>query len=183
MTSPKIGATDISTVVIAGGVGTPGVGQLPSVTTEAQLGEIVTAWDGTYGSAEFILLKVPAALAVPLGTLVQWDKAYTVAVVPVAGTSKQTGVSVALAYTAIAANATLAQYAWFVIQGIAPVLKTAVTIPAQSPLYISATAGRVKLIASTGQILIGARSANTASVTTTTSTVLVYLNRSALPGA
>src|ERR1035437_2317167 len=90
----KMGVPDVTTVITAGAIGTPGVGVLPSTATEAQLGEIVTAWDPTYGSAEFILLKVPNSTAITVGLLYQWDKNYTITLVPAGGTSKNTGVAV-----------------------------------------------------------------------------------------
>jgi len=149
---------------------------------EPKLGEIRKAWDDTLGAAEFIYLKIPASTAIPLGTVVQWTSGYTVAALPVLATSKNTGVSVAVAPAAIASN-TKVQYGWFQIQGAATVLKTAVQVtPTGVPVYASATAGRIKLLTSAGGQITGMRTFNAATVTTTTSTVTVYMSRPAMQG-
>lgn len=166
----------------------PGTGNLPSVVLEAQLGEIRTAWDSTLGYAEFIYLKIPVTTAIPLGSLVTWNAIggaatpYSAVVLPAFSSSKQTGLPIAVPYVAVASNAAV-QYGWFQIQGLTTVLKTAVQVlPAGAPISVSATAGRVRVIVSTGSTILGAFFANTATVTSTTSTVLVYLNRSCVMG-
>jgi hypothetical protein len=97
--------------------------------------------------------------------------------------SGNTARPVAVAINAITSDANNVQYAWFQIQGRAAVLKTAVTVPTNSRLFISGTAGRFHLAASAGKTIVGARTANAASVTSTTSTVLVDLYRPVLQGA
>lgn len=183
LSSPTIGVPNVTVTGTTATVGYPGIAQLPSVPTEAQLGQVVEAWDPTLGSANFILLQVPTSTAVTVGLLYQFDKNYTITLLPAGGTSKNTGVAVVAAYTAVASNATLVQYAWFVIRGQVPVLKTAVAVTPQSAIYISATAGRIYVTSSTGKQILGARSQNTATVTAGVSTVNVYLNYSALEGA
>lgn len=184
MVSPVIGVPDVANVATAAGLGDPaGITSLPSVILEAKLGEIRDAQDATLGNAKFIYLAVPTSTTITVGLLYQWDKNYKVVLVPAGGTSKNTGVAVAVAYTAVTSNASSVQYAWFLIQGQVAVLKTAVAVAPQSPVYISATAGRVKVLSSAGQTILGARSQNAATVTSTTSTVTVYLNFSALEGA
>ena len=181
-----IGVPDVTVVATSGLVGAPWTGttnDLPSVPTAAQLGQMIDAYDTTaLGWGKFIMLAVPVSTTITVGLLYQWDKNYNVVIVPVGSTSKNTGVAVAVAYTAVTSNATSVQYAWFLIQGQVPVLKTAVTVSPQSPVYISATAGRIKVLSSTGQQILGARTQNTATVTSTTSTVNVYFNFSALEG-
>lgn len=183
----KIGVPDIATVAASGALGSPWTSttnDLPSVPTSAQLGQIVDATDyTTYGQGKFILLAVPTSTTITVGLLYQWDKNYNVVVVPAGSTSKNTGVAVAVAYTAVTSNSTTVQYAWFLIQGQVAVLKTAVTVSPQSPVYISATAGRIKVLSSAGQQILGARTQNTATVTSTTSTINVYFNFSAIEGA
>lgn len=76
---------------------------------------------------------------------------------------------------AMSANVGPTVYGWYQIKGPATVKKTAVAVTPNVALYISATAGRVKVIQSAGLQLIGGRSANAATVTSTTSTVLVTL--------
>lgn len=183
----KIGVPDITTVAASGALGSPWTGttnDLPSAVTAAQLGQMVDAWDATtFGYGKFILLAVPTSTTVTVGLLYQWDKNYNVVLVPAGSTSKNTGVAVALAYTAVTSSSTLVQYAWFLVQGIAPVLKTAVAVSPQSPVYISATAGRIKVLSSAGQSILGARSQNAATISGGVSSVNVYFNFSALEGA
>lgn len=182
----KIGVPDVATVAVAGTLGAPWVSTtnvLPSVTVETKLGTRMTAQDNTLGEATFILLAVPVSTAVTVGLLYQWDKNYTVVVVPAGATSKNTGVSVAVAYTAVTSNASSVQYAWFMISGQVAALKTAVTVSPQSAIYMSATAGRFYVTSSAGKQIEGARTQNTSTVTSTTSTVNVYFNYSSLEGA
>lgn len=175
--SNRLGAIDVTVATTIA----PGVGNLPSGTLEPQLGEICTGWDPTYGSAEFIYLKIPASTAITAGLLYQWTAGYTVAVLPVLATSKNTGHQVAVANTSFASN-TSVQYAWFQIQGQTLVLKTAVAMSPDAVVYASATAGRIKALTSAGGQITGMRVASVASVTSTTSTVLVYMNRPAMQG-
>lgn len=184
-TDVRVGVPDITSVVLQGAEGDPsGITQLPSVTMAAKLGTIIKAedlannWDG-----EFIYLAVPVSTTVTVGLLYQFDKNYAVTLVPAKGTSQKSGVQVVLAYTAVTSNATTIQYAWFLYQGTAPCLKTAVTVPPQSSLYISGTAGRVYITASAGGTIQGSRTQNTATVTSTTSTVLIYIGPSTIDGA
>lgn len=159
----------------------PGVANLPSNVLETQLGEIRTGWDTTNGSAEFIYLKIPASTTLALGNLVQWTAGYTIAILPILATSKNTGHQVAVCPVAITSS-TSVQYGWFQISGQCPVLKTAVTVSPDSVVYASATTGRVKVLTSAGGQITGLRTANAATITSTTSTVLCYMNRPAMQG-
>ena len=51
LSSPTIGCPDVTSVISVGSIGDPtGITQLPSVTTEAKLGQVVEALDDTtYG--------------------------------------------------------------------------------------------------------------------------------------
>lgn len=161
----------------------PGVANLPSNIYEPQLGEIRSAYDLTLASwAEFIYLKVPTSTAITANLLYQWTDNYKVAVLPVLATSKNTGHQVAAATATLASDATNINYGWFQISGLATVLKTAVTVSPDSVVYASGTAGRVKVLTSAGGQITGMRTANAATVTSTTSTVTCYLNRPALQG-
>ncbi len=172
-----IGCPDVTvTTTIA-----PGVANLPSTILEPQLGEIRTAWDVTLGFGEFIYLKIPASTAITAGLLYQWTAGYAIAVLPVLSTSKNTGHQVALCPATQASN-TAVTYGWFQIEGQNNVLKTAVTVSPDSLVYASATAGRVKVLTSAGGQITGLRTANAATVTSTTSTVLCYFNRPAMQG-
>lgn len=179
-----MGTPDLSSVIVSGAVGTPGISGLPSVTMDTQLGTIVNGRDATLGDGEFIFLKVPVSTTVTAGLLYQWDKNYTVTVVPVSATSKNTGVSVAAAVNSVSSNASSVQYTWFQISGQATVLKTAVAIAPQSKIYMTvATAGRIYATVSAGAQILGARSGNTATISAGVSSVTVFLNRSAIEGA
>lgn len=175
--SHVLGAPDVTVATTIA----PGVTNLPSTVLEAQLGEIRLAWDATYGYGEFIYLKIPASTTITLGTLYQWTAGYSVAILPALATSKNTGHQVAVANTTFASN-TSVQYAWFQIQGQTLVLKTAVTVSPDSVVYASATTGRFKVLTSAGGQITGLRTANAATVTSTTSTVLCYMNRPAMQG-
>lgn len=181
----KLGVPDAATVSASATLGAPWVSTtnvLPSVTMGYHLGEVREFWDATLGQGQFMLLAVPTSTAVTVGLLYQWDKNYTIVLVPAGSTSINTGVPVAVAYTAVTSNASSVQYAWFLTKGQVAVLKTAVVAPPQSGIYMSATAGRVYFTASAGKQILGARTANTATITTTTSTVNVYFNFSSIEG-
>lgn len=76
---------------------------------------------------------------------------------------------------AMSANTVATSLGWYQVEGVATVKKTAVAVSPDVILYLSATAGRVKVLQSAGLQILGARSANAATVTSTTSTVLVTL--------
>lgn len=162
---------------------------LPNPIYEPTLGEIVQAWEPSLGYGEFILLRIPTSLAVPVGTLVQWDEQFTVAAAVTAGkTGAPIAVSVSTAGvtsglptvltdgSGIASNSTNAMFAWFQITGRAWTLKTNVQVTPAAAIYASGTAGRFYVTASTGKGYIGARAAP-GTTTSTQSTALVYLNR------
>lgn len=140
-----------------------------STVQNHKLGTIVEAWDDTYGMGEFIYLLGVASTVV--GSVVKYN-ATTYQTVLVVNTAVQ-AVPVAVAMSANVAS----EYGWYQIEGNAVVKKTAVTVTPQVTLFLSATAGRVKVLASAGLQVVGARSANLTTVTSTTSTVVVTINR------
>lgn len=152
----------------------PGVGNLPSVTLEQQLGEIRRATDSTYGAGQFIFLKIPASSTYSVGNLITWDAGYSSKLLPVLATSKNSLAPVCVAMAAVTSS-TSVQYGWFQIQGQATVLKTAVTVNPNVAIYASGTAGRAKVLTSAGGQILGARTANSTTVTSTTSSVTVYI--------
>ncbi len=138
-----------------------------STTLNHPLGTRVRAIDSTYGEGEFIYLQGIGSTVV--GSMVKWDGAYLTALV--------TNTAVQARPVAIAMSANVAsQYGWYQIAGVAVIKKTAVAVSPEVALYISATAGRVKVLASAGLQIVGCRSGNTASVTSTTSTVIAVIN-------
>ena len=143
--------------------------QNTETTQKHPLGTIVRASNDTYGDGEFIyLLGVGSTEA---GSLVKWN-ATTYQTVLVTNTAVQ-AVPVAVSMSANVAT----QYGWYQIQGNAVIKKTTVAVNPQVTLFLSATAGRVKVTASAGLQIVGARSANLTTVVTTTSTVVVTINR------
>lgn len=160
----------------------PGITNLPSTIYEPQLGEIRKAWDTSLGAAEFIYLMVPKSTAITANLLYTFTNGYTAAVLPVLATSKNTGDFVCVATTTLASDANNVNYGWFQIQGQATVLKTAVTVSPNVVVYASATAGRIKVLTSAGGQITGMKTFNAATVTSTTSTVLCYLNRPTMQG-
>lgn len=184
-TFPVLGVPDVTTVVLAGTLGDPTtINQLPSVTLEAKLGtrskaqDLSNNWEG-----EFIYLAVPVNTTITPGLLYQFDKGYNVVVVPVGATSKNTGVSVVVGYNTVTSNASSVQYTSFLITGIAPTLKTAVAVPPQSAIYMSATAGRFYVTSSAGKQVVNARTQNTATISAGASSVNVYFGPGMLEGA
>jgi hypothetical protein len=199
---PLLGALDIG-VVTTTGPGTPG-SNINNVTTSTlplpifspQLGQRIKAWEPTLGFGEFIFLQIPKSNALVLGNLVSWDSFYNAVKVPAKGTSQKTGLPVAVTVAStvynsgngVASNSTSNAYAWFQVSGFVQMSKTAIqvtpvaagTLP--SNVYISGTAGYVYATASAGGQLLGARFANTATVSTVASCIIVDLNNSTLEG-
>lgn len=159
----------------------PGTANLPSTVLEPQIGEIRSAYDTTLGWAEFIYLKIPASSSWSAGALITWTGGFSAAILPVLATSKNTLSPVAVAPVAVTSSTSI-QYGWFQISGQATVLKTAVTVSPNSVVYASATTGRFKVLTSAGGQILGVRTANTSTVTSTTSSVTCLLNRPQMQG-
>jgi hypothetical protein len=135
------------------------------------LGTVVRGYDPTYGEAEFIyLLGVASTTA---GDMVTYNTTtYQTALVTVAN-GKNKGLPVAIAMSANLA----AKYGWYQISGNAVVKKTGVAVTPAVPIFISATSGKIKVLASAGQQILGAQTANLTTIVTTTSTVVVTIAR------
>jgi hypothetical protein len=143
-------------------------------TPPATLGMVCRAFDPTYGEGEFILLLGVASTVV--GSLVTYNATtYQTALSPNTANLAQ---PVAVAMSANGAGS----FGWYQISGLAVVKKTAVAVNAQVPVYQSATVGRIMPTAASGKQLLGARSANLATVASTVSTVIVSINRPHLQG-
>ncbi len=134
------------------------------------LGMVARAVDPTYGEGEFILLKSVALTLV--GSLVSYN-----------ATTYQTALSANTAglagpvAVAMAASTAGGDFIWHQIGGLAVIKKTAVAVSPQVAIFQSATTGRVMPTTATGKQILGARSANLASVTSTVSTVIVSIDR------
>jgi hypothetical protein len=143
------------------------------ITEDIFNAQIVKGFDPTYGMGEFILLKGVASTAV--GSLVIFNTTnYTTTLCPV---TANLGSPVAISMTA---NTSSSNWSWYQIEGVAIVAKSAVVLAANVAIGVSST-GKVGASASGKQIL-GARTANTASVASATTTVQVILNRPHLQG-
>lgn len=195
---PVIGILDIGFVSVdAPGPGPAATGLqnvatsvLPRPIFQPALGEVIKAVEPTLGAGEFIYLAVPLSTAIPLGTVVSYTlngtAQFQVVALPAKGTSQKTGVPIAVCVAStvynsglgITSNASSLQYAWFQCGGVCQALKPAATqvAPGTVGVYASGTAGRIYFTASAGGQILGSRQANTATVTTTASCVLIYLN-------
>lgn len=195
ITSPIIGAADLNAVYTAGALGYPWVSAtsnpLPSVQVEQMFGQIASAQGPSTtleGGGEFIFLRIPTSTTVTAGLLYGWGLAasgYDIVVVPTtASTTATSGIPIAVAINAVASNATSAQGTWFQVEGRCTVLKDAVKMAPGAPVYFSkSAAGRVRVIGSAFYGIIGMRSATASTITTTTSSALMYINRPCLTSA
>ena len=140
-------------------------------TKKVPLGTIIRAYDPTYGEGEFIyLLGVASTTA---GDVVTYNATTWQTALLTTTNGENKGVPVAVAMSANLAT----YYGWYQISGNAVVKKTGVAVTPQVPIFISATAGKVKVLASSGQQILGAMTANLTTVVTTTSTVVVTIDR------
>lgn len=178
---PTLGQTPIAKTLAAGTVaanmGTAAAGTLSSSpqaagrSTPGRLGCIAKAYHPTFGEGEFIYLLGVASTVV--GLMVTYNATtFQTTIRPT--TAGNTG-PIAIAMSANVANS----YGWYQVEGLATVLKTAVQVTPQLPVYQSGTAGRIFVTSTAGQQILGARTANLTTVTTTTSTVVVLINRPA----
>ena len=149
------------------GVSTGSTSVIP--TPPNVLGKICRADDPSYGEGEFILLLGVAGTEV--GSVVKYN-ATSYQTVLVTNSAAQ-DVPVAVAMSANLAGT----FGWYQVSGNAVIKKTAVAVTPQVTLFLSGTAGRVKVLASAGLQLVAARSANLATIAATVSTVTVTINR------
>ncbi len=138
-------------------------------------GMIVSAQDPTYGAGEFILLLGAASTIV--GSLVRYNTV-AFATTLVAATAVQ-DVPVAVA---MSANTSTTSWSWYQIAGTAVLAKTAVIVLPNVAVYISATAGKVKALASAGLQVVACKS-QLATTASASGTVLVTINRPHLQSA
>lgn len=137
------------------------------------LGTIVRAVDPTYGEGEFIYLLGVGSTVV--GSMVKYNATTYQTALTTVTNAKNKGVPVAVAMSANVAAA----YGWYQISGNAVIKKTGVAVTPGVPIFLAAdaSAGRLKVLASAGQQILGAMTANLATIVTTTSTVVVTINR------
>lgn len=145
--------------------------EVTSTTQKHPLGQLARGYDPTYGYAEFIYLLGVASTEV--GFLAIYDATTWQTALLTVTNGKNKAVPIAVAMSANVAS----QYGWYQISGNAVIKKTTVAVTPQVPIFISATTGRIKVLASAGQQILGAQTANLTTVVTTTSTVVVTINR------
>lgn len=176
LSTARIGVVDLSTVTQIA----PGNANLPSTVLEPQLGEVVSGWDTVRGGGEFIYLAIPASTTVTAGLVYRWNAAtMTIIVVPTSLTGIG-GAPIAVAINAVT-SLTPVQYTWFQIEGRCTILKDAVSVSPDVPIMVSqTTAGRIKAIPSAFRTILGARAANTATISAGVSSILAFVNRPAI---
>ena len=135
------------------------------------LGTIVEGYDPTYGYGEFIYLLGVGSTEV--GFLALYNATTWQTALLTVANGKGKGLPVGVAMSANVAS----QYGWYQIGGNAVIKKTTVACLPQVPIFISATTGRMKTLLSAGQQILGAQTANLATIVSTTSTVVVTINR------
>lgn len=143
-------------------------------------GKVVRAKDPTYGEGEFIYLQGVANTVV--GSIVTYNSTTGVTVLTTTSGVVNGGAPVAVA---MSANNSTSNWGWYQIAGAAVLKKTAVKVdPAgTTKVYLSATAGRVMQTSVAGRQVLGARWTTLVTVTSTTSTAVVQLNRPHQQGA
>jgi hypothetical protein len=142
-------------------------------TPPAVLGQIERAFDPTYGAGEFILLVGVASTAV--GSLVTYDG--TTYQTTLCATTSNQARPVAVAMSANGAGS----FGWYQIEGTAVVTKTTGAKVNPTVAIGVVSTGKVGASAS-GKEILGARSANAATVASATTTVNVVVNRPHLQG-
>ena len=199
-TTPLLGIAGLNAVYSTTAAGPTGLGYpwvsstlnpLPSVPIEQLFGKIVQAeWNDSTsgGGGEFIFLRVPTSTTITAGLFYMWGDSgsgYDAVVVPTSASPTVTsGAPVAVAINSVTSSSTLTQATWFQVQGRCTVLKDAVKLAPGAPVYFSkSAAGRVRVVGSAFYAILGARSATLTTITTTTSSGLVYLNRPCLTAA
>ena len=168
-TEQTIGLPVLSAIISVASAGLLNSGQFPC-------GTIARAQDPTNGQGEFMLL--PGVASNEVGAVCVFNpRAKTTTRVTTSMTF--TGAPVAVSMTG---NTSTSALSWYQIEGAATVKKAAIKISPRVTLYVSATAGRVTSTALSGVNLVGMTSGNTSTVASTTSTVVVIMDRSALRG-
>ena len=140
-----------------------------NTTQLCPLGTVTRARHETYGEGEFIYMLGVASTVV--GSVVSYNATtFQTTLLP---NTANLGTPVAVAMSANVAS----QYGWYQIEGLAVMKKTAVTCTPQGKIYISGTAGRIFITSTSGKQILGAKAANLTTVTSTTSTLVVLIDR------
>jgi hypothetical protein len=143
-------------------------------TPPLSAGMIVSGIDPTYGGGEFILL--PGCASTIVGSVVRYNSA-SYATTLLANTAN----AVEPVAVAMSANTSTTSWGWYQIAGQAVVAKTAVILLPNVAVYVSATAGKVKALASAGLQILGAKT-GAATTASASGTVVLYINRPHMQG-
>lgn len=146
-------------------------------TQRMPLGTVVAATDPTYGGGEFVYVKgVSSGFN---GALVTYVANTGVTALSTTSGVALGGAPIGVLQGALDANT---KFGWAQISGDAVIYKTAVKFDPASGnrVYLSGTAGRIMQTSVAGRQIIGARFAATTTVTSTTSTAIITLNRPSL---
>lgn len=144
-----------------------------SSTQKQRLGQIVRAFDSTYGEGEFIYLKGVASTVV--GSCVTWNSSSHATTLAAVGAN--ISFPVAFAMSACVAG----EYGWYQISGLAVAAKAATVCLVAGAAVAIKTTGLVATTGS-GKELQGAVVTTTASAATGRTTVLVQINRPTIQG-
>jgi hypothetical protein len=167
----QIGVVDDG-VTSPSGVSTGATTTIP--TPPNVLGSVARAFDPTYGEGEFILLKGVASTIV--GSLVIYDGlTYATTLAPVTANQARP-VAVAMA-----ANTSATKFAWYQVEGTALVARTT-GVRLSPTVAIGVTSIGKVAASSSGKEILGARSANAATVASATATVAIVINRPHMQG-
>lgn len=155
-----------------------GLSNFTQIDTSQQynLGIIVKGEDTADGGGEFIY--GPGVANLTVGQMVTYNPRTGVVVLTPNTANLAQPVAVAMS-----ANTAATSFGWFQIAGVATIKKIAVKVSPNVALFQSSTTGRVTSVAASGKQLVNARSVNSATIASTTSTVKVLLDRSFLQGA
>jgi len=147
-----------------------------SDTQKHPLGTIVRARDPVFGDGEFIYLKGIGSTVVGSMVIYKHDTGVTA----LSPDTAKSGAPVAVAMSACVAN----EFGWYQIGGAAVIKKTAVKVDPAVALRVfqSATTGRVMQTSATSKQILGATFSTAVTVTSTTSTAVVTLNRPHVQG-
>lgn len=154
-------------------LGMPKIGSVDTVQA-IPFGSVVRATDPTYGGGEFIYVKgVSGGFN---GALVTYVANTGVTALSTTSGVATGGAPMAVLQGTLDANT---KFGWAQITGDAVIYKTAVKFDPASGnrVYLSGTAGRIMQTSVAGRQILGARFASTTTVTSTTSTAVITLNR------
>lgn len=147
------------------------IASIASTTAKVPVGTIVRAKDATLGEGEFIYLPTIASIKVGALTIYRQGASVGTMLNPVTPSAANQAGPVAVAMAVGAATS----FGWFQISGTAPVLKSAVIISANKPVFQSTTTGRIRAILSAGRQILAMTTG--ASAAASTSTVVCTFNR------